>query len=143
MFGIRRNEDVGADVYAGARALLEGDNRQTVEEVIQDLLTLGSRLLGDAVADLGRGREDTAVVPDLRQAAQAANRRGCRERLQISVVHLSGKASRSYRIEAHVFVDLNRESVWADGPMEGHKHLALLGVADALHRTYQSGALGH
>src|SRR5258708_5176763 len=102
MFRVGRNEDVCADVHACTRALLEGDNRQPVKEVIEHLFSFGSRLLGDSVTDLGRGRQNAAVVPDLRKAAQAADSSGGGERLQISVVHLSGKASRSYRIEAHV-----------------------------------------
>ena len=37
MFRIGRNQDVAADVDAGARAFLERDNRQAVEKVIQYL----------------------------------------------------------------------------------------------------------
>ena len=91
-----------------------------------------------------RSREkDAAVVPDLREAAQAADSGSGSERLQIAVVYLGGKAGRSDRVEAHVLVEFKRESVWADGPVEGHEHLALLCVADALDGADQPGALGH
>ena len=42
---------------------------QAVQEVIEHLFALGGGLLRDAIADLGRWREDTAVVADLGEAA--------------------------------------------------------------------------
>ncbi len=52
MFGVRRDEDVAPDVDARARTLFERDDRQAIQEVVQDLLTLGGRLLGDPTAYL-------------------------------------------------------------------------------------------
>ena len=52
MLGVRRYEDVPADVDTGARAFLQRDDGQAVEKVIQHLLTFGGRLLRDAVANL-------------------------------------------------------------------------------------------
>ena len=47
------DEDVAPDVHAGAGAFLERDDRQAIQEVVQHLLTLGGRLLGDPAAYLG------------------------------------------------------------------------------------------
>ncbi len=52
MFCVGRDEDVPANVYAGAGTFLERDDRQAIEEVVQDLFALCRGLLGDAVADL-------------------------------------------------------------------------------------------
>ena len=41
MFCVGRDEDVPADIDTGARAFLERDDGQPIEEVIQNLLTLG------------------------------------------------------------------------------------------------------
>ena len=59
------------------------------------------------------------------------------------MVHLGGEAGRAQRVKADVLVEVEREAIRADGAMEGDEHLALLGIADALHRTDQAGALRH
>src|SRR6185312_10517255 len=53
MFRVRRNQNVSPDINAGAGAFFEGDDGQAIEEVVQYLLALYGRSLGDAVADLG------------------------------------------------------------------------------------------
>ena len=69
---------------------------------------------------------------------------GCgAERHQIAVVDLGCEAGRADLVEADVFVEVQRESIRADGAMEGDEHLALLGVADALHGPDQARALRH
>jgi len=55
MLCVGRNEDVPANVDAGAGAFLERDDGKAVEEVIEHLFALRGRLPGDAVAYL-RGR---------------------------------------------------------------------------------------
>jgi hypothetical protein len=45
MFRIGRDEDVAPDVHTRSGTLLERDDWQSIEEVIQDLLALLSRLL--------------------------------------------------------------------------------------------------
>ena len=95
MFRVRRNQDVGADVYTGSSPLLERDDGESIEEVIQDLFPLIRRLRGDAIPDLGRGREDIAVITYLRKSTQTAYD-GCRrERLEVAAVYLCGEASSS------------------------------------------------
>ncbi len=69
MLCVRRNEDVGADVYAGAGAFLKGDNRKAVKEVMYDLFAFGSGLLGAAIANLSRWRQNASFMSDLREAA--------------------------------------------------------------------------
>ena len=69
---VRRDEDVATDVDTGAGALLERDDGQPVEEVVEHLLALCGRLLGDTVADLGRWSEHAAVIANLSKATKAA-----------------------------------------------------------------------
>ena len=63
--------------------------------------------------------------------------------LQVAVVDLRGEAGRAERVEADVLIEVEREAIWADGAVEGDKHLALLGVADTLDCSDQPGALRH
>ena len=91
-----------ADVNAGAGTFLERDDRQAIEEVIQYLFAFDGGLLGDAVANLRRRIEDAAVVADLREAAEPADRGGGGECLQIAVIDLGGKAGRPDLVEADV-----------------------------------------
>ena len=65
MIRVGRDQDVGADIDAGARTFFERDDWQSVQEVIEDLFSLIRRLLLDAVANLRRRREDTAAVANL------------------------------------------------------------------------------
>ena len=46
------DEDVFPDVDTRSRAFLECDNREPVEEVVENLFALHAGLRGDAVADL-------------------------------------------------------------------------------------------
>ena len=85
--------------------------------------------------------KDAAVVADLREAAQAADRGGGGERLQVAVIDLGRKAGRADLVKTDVLGELKREPIGADGAMEGDEHLALLGVADALHVANQPRAL--
>ena len=78
---VGRDEDVPADIHAGSRTFFERDNRQPVEEVIQDLLALRRRLFGNPVTDLRRWRYNTAVVPDLCEPTESADSSGGSERL--------------------------------------------------------------
>ena len=68
MLRVGGDEDVAPDVYAGTGTFLERDDRQAIQEVVQYLLTLGGRLLGDPAAYLRRGRKHAAVITDLRQS---------------------------------------------------------------------------
>ena len=52
MLRVGGDEDVAPNVYAGTGTLLERDDRQAIQEVVQHLLTLGGRLLGDPTAYL-------------------------------------------------------------------------------------------
>src|SRR5579859_5057456 len=52
MLGVGRDENVPADVYAGAGAFLERDHRQPIEKMVQHLLALPCGLLRDAVTNL-------------------------------------------------------------------------------------------
>ena len=141
MFGIGRDQDVAADVDAGARAFLEGDHGQAIEKMVQDLLAFDSRFLGDAVLNLRGGRENTAVVADLGEAAKAADHGGGGERLKISVADFGGKARSPNLIETDVLVEVDREPVRTDGAMKGDEQLALLCVADALYSPNQPSTL--
>ena len=110
MFRIGRNQDVRADIHAGARAFFERDDGQAIEEVIQYLFAFDGGLLGDAIANL-RGRvKDAAVVADLREAAQAADSGGGGERLQIAVIYLRCKAGRPDLVKADVLVANSSEN---------------------------------
>ena len=89
------------------------------------------------------GVEDAAVVADLGESAQAADGGGGGECLEVAVIDLGGKAGRPDLVEADVLVEVERESIRADGAMEGDEHLALLRVADALHGPNQPRSLRH
>jgi hypothetical protein len=73
MFCVRRDKDVAPDVDACTRAFLQGDDRQPIQKVIQDLLAFGRRLCRDTISYLGGRIEDRATVADLSEAAQDAD----------------------------------------------------------------------
>ena len=143
VFRIGWNENVAADVDAGAGAFLERDDREAIEKVIQHLFAFGSRLGGDSVTNLRRGIEDTVVVADLGQTADPANGHRRAKGQEIPVIDLGRKAGCPQRIESDVLVEVEREAVWADGPMKGNEHLPLLGVTHALHGTDEPRPLRH
>ena len=143
MFRVRRNEDVSADVDSGARAFFERDDGKPIEEVIQHLLPLGGGLLGYTVADLRRRRKDTTVVPNLSKTTQASDRSGGAEGEQVAVIDFCRETSCTDLVEAEVLVEVEGEAVGAYCPVEGHEHLPLLGVPNALHTSNQSRALRH
>ena len=68
VFRVRRNQEVRADIHAGAGTFLERDDGKPVEEVIQHLFTLDGGLLRDAVANLHRRIKNASVVADLSEA---------------------------------------------------------------------------
>ena len=133
MLRVSRNQKVGSDIHASAGAFLERDDGEPIQEMIENLFTLHRGLFRDTVPYLRRRREDTTVVADLRESAQAADSSSSGERLQISVIDSGSKASRADLVKADVLGKLQRKSIRADGTVEGDEHLALLGVADALH----------
>ena len=53
MLCVGRNEQIRANIHTRAGTFLERDDRQAIQEVIENLLALLGRLLGDAVANLG------------------------------------------------------------------------------------------
>ena len=143
MFCVRWNEDVSADVDSGARTFFQRDDREPVEEVIQHLLPLGGGLFGYTVADLGRRRKDATVVPNLRETAQTSDCSGGAKREQVAVIDFCRETSCADLIEAEVLVEVEGEAVRAYRTVEGHEHLPLLGVSDALNTSDQSRALRH
>jgi hypothetical protein len=142
MLCVGRNKQVCSDVHAGAGALFERDDGQAIQKMIENLFTLLGGLLGDAVAYLGRWRKDAAVVADLGEAAQSANRcSGC-EGFEVTVVDFGSEAGCADLVKADELRKLQREPVRADCAMEGDEHLALLFAADALHSSKQPRSLG-
>ena len=102
MLRVGWNQEVRADVHSGAGAFFERDDGKAIQEVIQDLLSLGSGLLGDAIANLSGRLKNTAVVADLGEAAETADG-GCGgESLQVAVVYLRRKAGRPDLVKADV-----------------------------------------
>ena len=63
--------------------------------MIEHLFAFGSGLLRDPVTNLSRGRENASAVANLREATQPSDRRGCGERLEISMIHICCEAGRS------------------------------------------------
>ena len=63
------------------------------------------------------------------------------ERLQIAVVYLGGKAGGPDLVEARVLVDVDRETVRADGTVEHYRQLVLLMVPDCGDGADQPGSL--
>ena len=118
MLRVGRNEHVLRDVYPGARTLLYRDDGQTIQELVENLLALLSGLLRDPVAYLGVGGQDGACVADLRESTDPAYKGGGGERTQIVVVDVGSKAGRSKGVKADELVELDRETIWTDGPVE-------------------------
>jgi hypothetical protein len=141
MFCVRRYEDVSADVDSCARAFFKRDDGEPIEEVVQHLLPLGGGLFGNPVADLGRRRKDTTVVPNLSKTAQASDRSGGAEGEQVAVIDFCSETSCADLVKTKVLVEIDGEAVRAYCAVEGHEHLPLLGVSDALHTSDQSRAL--
>lgn len=143
MLRVGRDEDVSAHIDAGTGAFFEGDDRQPIQKVIQNLLALLSCLFRDPVTYLSRRREDAAVIADLCQAAETADGSSRAERHEIAVVCFGRKSGRTQRVEAYVLIKVERKAIGTHGTMEGDKHLSLLCIADALHGPNQASALGH
>ena len=110
--------------------------------MIQDLFAFRRRLRGDAITNLGRRIENAAVVADLGQSAQAANRGGGGERLGVSVIDLRRKAGGPDLVETKIFRQLKREAIGADGPVKRDEHLSLLSIPDAGDLAKQPSSLG-
>jgi hypothetical protein len=55
MLRVRRDENVSAHIHAGSGTLFEGDDRQTIEEMVEHMFTLLGGLFRDAVTNLSRG----------------------------------------------------------------------------------------
>ena len=90
MFRVGRDVDVGADVHARSGAFLERDDRQAIEEVVEDLLGLLAGLLGNAPLRISAdGSRMLALFPICARAAQAADRGRCCEGLEVAMVDLA------------------------------------------------------
>ena len=143
MLRVGRDEDVAPDVYAGAGTLLERDDGKPIQEVVQYLLALCGGLLGDSVANLGRRLRTLPLLPICARPPKPPMAAAAPNAMEIAVVYFGRKAGRADRVKADVLVEVEREPIGAHGTMEGDEHLALLGVADALHGADQARALRH
>lgn len=118
MFRVGRYQDVPADIHTRSGAFFEGDYRQPIQEVIENLLPLCGGLFGDPILNLRGWRKNAAVVADLSKATQATDSRSRTEGQQVAVVNFGGKSRCAKRIETQIFVEVQRETIRADSAME-------------------------
>jgi hypothetical protein len=142
MLRVGRNEDVPADVDAGARAFLERDDGQrlrkwlsTCSPSVADCPEMPLRISVDGTGHC-RCCRSARVRPTRQPLRQRRTPGGSRDR------H-SSQGRSSQRVKPDVLVEVERETIRAHGTMEGHEHLPLLGVADTLHVPNEPRSLRH